>query len=83
MSSSQQKEMNVTPDNNTGEDNVVTTKMMNKDMDESKDSDSVFNSFDNDSSVELLSKDLDKDEPILIESRNRFVLFPIANKEVC
>ena len=36
-----------------------------------------------DMKVQLLPKDIDKDEPILIEEKNRFVLFPIANKEVC
>jgi len=30
----------------------------------------------------LLSKDLDKDEPILIENPGRFVMFPIQNQEI-
>ncbi len=32
--------------------------------------------------MKLVSKDLDNDEPILIENKQRFVLFPIQNQEI-
>ena len=32
--------------------------------------------------MKLVSKDMDKDEPILMENKQRFVLFPIQNNEI-
>ena len=37
---------------------------------------------DSTKNINIISKDLDKDEPILIENPGRFVLFPIQNKEI-
>ena len=42
----------------------------------------LIKEMENKKTMDIISKDLDNEEPILQENPNRFVLFPIQNKEI-